>query len=99
MDFIEYGVRTVSKVAKVAGVSEIGSETTGLVSKTTSNRCGVARAICIDFTFFKSSFAISHTVSIQAEKFGGEETHSIGLVSGMPTKSGSFGRDRKRTAK
>ena len=71
----------------------------GRDSEITSNRCGVSRAHCMASLFFKSEFAISHVVSVQAEKFGGDETHPIGLVSGMPINAGSFVREGNRTAK
>ena len=71
----------------------------GRDSEITSKQCGVLQAHCMASLSFKSAFAISHVVSVQAEKFGGDETHPIGLVRGMPINAGSFVREGNMTAK
>ena len=71
----------------------------GFDSDTTSNRCGVDRASSIAIGSARSTLAISAIVSVQALKFGGEDTHPIGFVRGIPTSLGSPGRDGNNAAR
>ena len=82
--------------ADIVGVAKSFS---GLDSETTSKRCGVQRALAMALGLAKSLLAISAMVSVQAEKFGREETQPMGLRSGIPINSGSLGRDGKSTAR
>ena len=67
-------------------------------SETSSNLCGVLYAPFSRSLDDKLALAKSVTVSVNAQKLGGDDTHPIGLVNGMPTNAGSFSRDGKRTA-
>ena len=53
------------------------------------------RPILIAVLSLKLSLAMSATISVQAEKFGGNDTQPMGLVRGMPTNGGSFYKKEK----
>ena len=74
------------------GMADEGTSS-GSDSDILSKRCGVALAATIAELFCKSALARLAMVSVQAEKFGGEDTHHIGFVNGIPINFGSPTRD------
>ena len=70
----------------------------GTVSETSSRQCGDL-LICSRYCKSRSlAFAMSATVSVHAQKLGGDTTHPMGLVNGIPIIAGSLSLEGKRTA-
>ena len=82
----------------IFGIFFVTSFVMGIVSETVSSRCGDALASVSAPGCCNVAFARSATVSVQAQKFGGDDTHPIGFVRGIPTRGGSPGRVGRRTA-
>ena len=73
--------------------TELGTglgSSTGRDSETMSKRWGWLQVGIMTSLSLRSSFALSATVSVQAEKFGGEGIHPMGFVMGIPIRDGSF---------